>query len=141
VAIAEHQYAELRPPRRGLTMAIGTDNTARPYDLALLDLGSDGQPPDGTGDRPRFVNLWMQADTSDIIFYFSPTTQNDLTTTASVAAGSTTTPTYATTDGALLKAGNPPVYFRLHRTTDRWLIVRSAVAANLRIWAQSTDSF
>lgn len=142
MAIPEHQYTELRPPRRGLVMAIAVDSTARPYDLGALDIGNDGQPPDGPSDRPRFVNLWMQAETNDVYFHFSDATHNDLADTGKVTAGSTTTPAYDPTYGAVLKAGNPPVYFRLNRTTDRWLIVKAASTAGvLRFWAESSDSF
>lgn len=137
--LVDYQAFELRPPRKGLVLAITVDSTARPYDLAALDIGNDGAPPNGAGDRPRSVMLWMQAETNDVYFYFDSATSNALDNTAAVAAGAAAT--YANTYAAVLKAGNVPQAFRINRTTDRWLILKAASTAGvLRIWAASTDS-
>ena len=141
MAIAEHQYCELRPPRRGLILAVTVDSTARAYDLSALDLGNDGQPPVTPGDRPRFVDLFMSADTNDVYFQFAPDTSVvSLDNAGTVAAGGS--PVVTNAMGALLKAASLPIYFRINRQTDRYIIVKAAsTAGTLRIWAASADSY
>lgn len=140
MAIVEHQYCELRPPRKGTVLTIAVDSTARAYDLSALDIGNDGTAPISPGDRPRSVMLFMTADTNDVYFYFDSVSSAVLDNTAVVAAGGS--PVYSTAFCALLKAANLPTYFRINRQTDRFLVVKTATAAgNLRIWAASADSF
>lgn len=136
--IAELQVAEVLPPRRGAVWALAVDSTARNYDLSALAI--DGLAPNGPGDRPRTVAIWMQADTNDVFFHFSPTAQTDLDNTAAQAASSAAA-AYATTYGAMLKAGNLPQCFRIMRTTDRYLVVKTAsTGGTLRIWAASQET-
>ncbi len=135
---AEEKYSEVLPPRRGAVLVIATDTTARPYDLKALTIG--GGTPDGIGSKRQEVVLWMQAETNDVFFYFDSATSADLSETAAVAAGSTTTPTFSTTYGALLEAGGPPIRVRIDRKIDRWLILKSATAGILRIWAGSEST-
>lgn len=137
MAIVEHQYAELRPPRRGLVLAITTDTTGRAYDLSALDIGNDGTPPLSPGDQPRTVLLFMQADTNDVYFHFSPDSTVTLDNTAAVAAGAAAV--YSTTYGALLRVGTLAA-FRINRQTDRYLVIKAATAGVIRVWAASADS-
>lgn len=136
--IAEHQIAECLPPRRGAVWSLTVDSTARNYDLSALAI--DGVAPDGAGDRPRTLAVWMQAETNDVFFHFSPDAQTDLSDTTAQAASSAAA-AYATTYGAMLKAGNLPTVFRINRTTDRYLVVKAAsTSGKLRLWAASQES-
>lgn len=136
-SVAEVQNAELVPPRRGAILAIAVDSTARPYDLSALELG--GQTPDADLRQRHEVFLWLQAETNDVYFHTSPTTQSDLDNTAKMSAGDPVA--FATTYGAVLKAGNPPVRMRFDRRVDRWLVLKAASTAGvLRIWAASLSS-
>lgn len=137
MAIVEHQYAELRPPRRGAVLAIATDATPRAYDLSALDIGNDGAPPVAPGDRPRSVLLFIQAD-ADAYIQFSPDSTAVLDPAAAVAVSGA--PVYADAYGARLPAG-PLAAFRINRQIDRFLVLRSAAASIVRIWAASADSF
>lgn len=133
--IAEDQWAQSMPPRRGLVVALAVDSTARPYNLSTLAIGSPNAPQ-GSGKRREVVGLWMQAETNDVYFHFDSATSSGLADTAKIAAGGTMA--YADTYGAVLKAGNPPILFRIDRAIDVFLIVKAASTAGvLRMWAAS----
>lgn len=121
-------------------MAITVDSTARSYDMSALDIGNDGAPPDGPSDRSRFVNLWLQADTNDVFIHFRPDAgAADLDNTQAIAAGAALV--YVNSHGAVIKAGNPPIYLRIQRNVDRFMVLKAASTGGfLRIWAASSDS-
>jgi hypothetical protein len=140
MGIPLHQSAELRPPRRGTVWAVSVDSTARVYDLSALDLGNDGDAPNGAGDRPRTVDICLQCETADVYFYFSSASATNLDNTAAQAATSAAAAAQ-TTHGAVLKSGNMQAGYRINRTTDRYLVVKTASGtATLRLWAASSDS-
>lgn len=137
-SIAEQQEAVCRPPRRGAVFALTVDSTARPYDLSTLALGASAAPSSSGSERAEVV-LYMQAETNDVFFHFHSATASDLSDTAAVSAGGAVA--FATTYGAVLEAGAPPIKLRIDRKLDRWLIVKAANTSGiLRFWAASDQS-
>jgi len=133
-SIAEAQDANITPPRRGAVLAIDVDSTARAYNISALALG--GYTPEADLDRRNEVFLYLQAETSDVFFYFHSATASDLDDTAKITAGGAVA--FANTYGAVLEAGNPPLKLRIDRSLDKFLIVKAAVASGiLRVWAAS----
>lgn len=131
--VAEYQYAECRPPRRGATWALTVDATARAYDISKCNLGGFTPPEDHKTTQDVF--LYLQAETNDVYFYFSDATASNLDNTAAQAATSADL-SFATTHGALLKAGNAPLKLRITRSVDKFLIVKAASTSGvLRMWA------
>lgn len=139
---AEHQYAEIAPPRRGAVLAIEVDSTARAYDMVSLALG--GFTPQKAQREQSHVVLWMQAETNDVYFYFAEgevgtvatTDVDDIDNTAKVAAGGSLA--FANTYAAVIKAGNAPIRVRIDRGVDRFLVLKAASTSGLlRVWAGS----
>lgn len=130
------QSAELRPPRRGEVIALTVDTTARAYDLGSLNLGGDSVVVNT--DRPRSVVIWMQCETADVYLHFSDGSNTDLNPATVIAAGGAIA--FANAYGSVLKSGTQSVGYRINRTQDRYLVVRtSAGTATLRFWAASSD--
>lgn len=136
-SLSETQGGELLPPRRGAVLAFDVDSTARPYNLSSLELG--GETPEAGDDLRKDVVLWMQAETNDVYFYFHTATANDLSDTAKITAGGAAA--FATTYGAIIEAGQPPIRVRINRSVDKWLVLKAASTAGvLRVWAASSSS-
>lgn len=137
-----NMISQCLPPRRGTVVALAVDSTARPYDLSTLifDITQwDGSgAPEGSLKGRKQVVLFMQAETNDVYFAFSPTSQNDLNDTSKISAGSAMAA--STAYGGMLKAGTGPFQFTIDRFQDRWLIVKAASTAGvLRFWAGSDE--
>jgi hypothetical protein len=130
------QSAELRPPRRGEVIALAIDATARAYDMNSLNLGGDSVVVDT--DRPRTVVMWFQAETADVYVHFSSSNNANLDPATVVSAGSALA--FANAHGSVLKYGAQAVGYRINRTQDRYLVVRTSTGtATLRFWAASSD--
>lgn len=129
--IAEHQAANILPPRRGAVLAIAVDTTARAYDITTIDLGDVYKA--AHGDE---VYLTLQADGAKVYYHFKETTGGTgLDNTAAVAAGGTIA--FADTYGAFVGDGER-VQERITRNLDKFLVVKTASGtATLRIWASS----
>lgn len=134
---AEHQVADIIPPRRGSVWAVAVDSTARAYDMTALNLA--GVAPEAAGTRPMDVFLYLQAETNDVYFYFDSVTGSALDNTAAQAASAAAV-AYANTYAVVLKAGNPPLRVRINRSIDKFIQVKAAAAAGvLRMWASSNS--
>ena len=136
---AQEQDSSLLPPRRGAVWAVAVDSTARAYDLTAVAFG--GSPaPEAAGTRPQHVDLWLQAETNDVYFYFDSATGTSLanTTTQTATAAALA---FADAHCAVLKAGNPPMKVRIDRSLDKFIQVKAATTAGvLRLWACSEVS-
>ena len=123
------------PPRRGAVKAITVDSTARSYNIIKLALGD--QTPDGSASTPVEVDLYMQAQTNDVFFYFTSTSgTSDLSDTAALAAGAASLTAFEVEHCAVLEAGELPVCFRINRAVDKHLVVKAASTSGfLRFWA------
>ncbi len=124
--------ANVQPPRISQIWNITTDNTARPYDLNLIDFS--GETSDGSNSLVVDVFLTLQALGDDIYFQFSPTTSAALDPAATIAAAGALTSTTAM-GWRLPEDGEISV--RINRAKDRWLILRSATAGALLLRASS----
>lgn len=135
MSAAEHQAANVVPPRRGKIIALAVDATARPYDLRALDLAGyiGGDKPDS-----RHVYLDLQAVGGDVWLQFSPDTQNDLNPAAALAAGSPLA--YDNTHGSRIPQ-NAERSVRIDRSVDKWLTVRTSSGAATLILSASSESF
>ncbi len=127
------QAANITPPRRGATIALGVDATARAYDMNALALG--GFTPNDANSIQSFVYLTLQADGGDVFFYFTDATHADLDDGAQITAG--TALSFANTHCAKIKA-DALHEVRINRHVDRWLVVKcSSGTATLRFWPSS----
>jgi hypothetical protein len=131
---AEHQFANVTPPRRGEVLALATDTTVRAYDLRSLTLA--GFAPKESHAREH-VYVSITALSGDLYFYFSSTNSTDLDNTAKLAAGSTLA--YANTYCDVLKEGNT-VQFRINRQKDKYLVVKGSTTGTVIVRA-SSESF
>ncbi len=130
---AQHQAANIAPPRRGAVIALGVDTTARPYDISALALG--GYTPHNANNRQEYVFLTLQADGGDVYFHFASATASDLDNAAAIAAGGAIA--FANTYGAKIPV-NTEQTLRIDRTQDKFLIIETASGtATLRFWASS----
>ncbi len=135
---AQEQDSSLLPPRRGAVWALTTDATARAYDLTAVAFG--GSPaPEAAATRPQHVDLWLQAETNDVYFYFDSATGTALNnaTAQAAAAGALA---FADAHCAVLKAGNAPFKVRIERSLDKFIQVKSTAGGVLRMWACSEVS-
>ncbi len=136
---AQEQDSSLLPPRRGAVWAVTVDSTARAYDLNAVAFG--GSPaPEAAATRPQHVDLWMQAETNDVYFYFDSATGSSLAN-GTLQAATAAALAFADAYCAVLKAGGPPFKVRIERSLDRYLQVKAASTSGvLRMWAASEVS-
>jgi len=125
--------ANFTPPRRGDTLALAVDATARAYDMGSLSIG--GYTPDAGLSRKCEVIVTLQARGARVFFHTSSTNAASLDDTAAVAAGGTLA--YANTYGAWIEDGGQ-VSLTFDRRKDRYLVVKTASGtATLGIWGSS----
>lgn len=130
---AEEQSANVQPPRRGATLALTVDSTARAYSLTSLALG--GFTPDPGNKRRAEVYLTLFADGGDVYYHLADTNTVNLDDTAVIAAGGTLA--FANTYAFKLPSGAAHS-FRIDRSQDTYLHVKtSAGSATLRFFASS----
>lgn len=129
------QVARMLAPRRGAVKSLTVDSTARSYSIIGLALG--GHTPDGASSQPVEVVLAMQAETNDVYFHFrNDSGAADLDDTAKAAADGAAMTTFTNTHGAVLKAGNAPLFITINRAVDKYLVVKAASTSGvLRFWA------
>jgi len=136
---AEEQNSALLPPRRGAVWSVVVDSTARAYSLGAMALG--GSPaPEAAGTRAQHIDLYLQAETNDVFFFFDSAVGTGLSDTAkqtATAAAAAFDDTYC----AILKAGNAPIKVRIDRSLDKFIQVKAASTSGvLRMWACSAVS-
>lgn len=134
-SVAEEQAAHITPPRRGAVWAVAVDSTARAYDLSATPLG--GYTPEASGERRQHVDVYLQAETNDVYFYFDTATGSSLSNTASQTATAAAL-AFADTYCGFLKAGLAPIKVRIDRSIDKFIQVKATSTAGiLRMWACS----
>lgn len=135
---ATSQSDNIVPPRRGEILAQAVDSTARAYNLALLPIGGKAIVNSKQTDH---IYVTIEADGADIYFQFaSSSTPANLDNTASNAAGTawTATTMSANTSYAAKIASGTIRDFRIERSKDQWLIVKTASGTGtLRLYASS----
>ncbi len=129
---ASERAARITPPRKNYVLAITTDANVRAYDISSLSMG--GQTPSGGGGQRHEVYLTIQAETTDVFFYFHTATDSALSTTDAISAGGTAA--YAATHSARIPAGQERTYM-LDRSLDKFLVIKSTGAGICRIFAAS----
>jgi len=122
--IAESQSANILPPRSDGILAMTLDNTSRRKRLDLIDIND----ADVTKGGEVFLTLY-----ADVKFWFrfAETDAGTVDETAADAAA-TTTPTYQANAGWEVPASTE-VHVRIHRKTDKVLIVKGSAAGTLRV--------
>lgn len=121
------------PPRRGTVLAIELDNVARSYSLAELALG--GYTPDAANSRQQWVDIVLEAESTDCWFSFSRTAQA-IDETSRVAAGGTLA--FADNMAGLVEGGTG-LKVSINRAEDIFLNVKGAGAGTLRLWTTTVS--
>lgn len=132
---ASQQSAQYMPPRAGQVLAITTSATARSYDISKLAMG--GYSPSGVA-HPQEVDLYMQAESNDIWFYFATASDTNISVSGADADGASPL-TFGASYAIRLVKDALPIRVRIRRGTDKFLTVRGAAGGILRMWAASAS--
>lgn len=134
MGVAEHQAANVAPPRRGETFDLAVDATARSYDLRPLNLA--GYIANDKLD-PKHVFLSLQAVDGDVWIQFSPEdpTVPELNPATVITAGD---PLVSNNEQGYRIPQNAELQARINRAIDRFMIVRTTMGtATLSFYASS----
>ncbi len=135
---ASGQADDVMPPRLSAVWCQTVDVTARPYQIALLQLGSPPTANVGSA-RPDHVYLTLHADGGDIYYQFASATSSALVYSAVNAVGVALTPATAMTSAMGMRIPSGAfVPVRINRAVDKWIILQTAAGtATLRLYASS----